>query len=212
MPHRDAGPLQELIREHEIIESVLDAVEATVRREEQSGDFVPFFYERALAFFSAFADRCHHEKEEKHLFPALERYGIPRAGGPIGCMLDEHEEGRLHIRSAVAALQGAEHGDRDSQRAVRSEAMAYARLLRQHIEKENQVLFVAAERVLPPDVLGDIEEEFAKSELVVGGAEGHERLVAIARELVASAGTGQAAAVEGPQITDTCCYIPRHES
>lgn len=44
-----------------------------------------------LEFFKEFIDACHHGKEEKFLFPAIEAAGIPREGGPIGVMLAEHE-------------------------------------------------------------------------------------------------------------------------
>mgnify|MGYP000753666721 CR=1 FL=1 len=43
----------------------------------------------AVDFFRMFADRCHHAKEENHLFPAMEAKGMPREGGPTGVMLYE---------------------------------------------------------------------------------------------------------------------------
>jgi hemerythrin-like domain-containing protein len=36
-----------------------------------------------LVFLKEFADRCHHGKEEDFLFPALEKAGIKKEGGPI---------------------------------------------------------------------------------------------------------------------------------
>jgi hemerythrin-like domain-containing protein len=179
------------VHEHEIISSVLDAVEAMVEREERLGGFSPDFYKKAFAFFAAFADRCHHEKEEVHLFPALEEHGVPSRGGPIGCMLEEHEAGREHVRAATAALEMSATGARGAAAVVRSEAMAYVRLLRNHILKENEVLFVMAERVLPPDVLGDLGKKFEAAEAAMEGGEGHERYVAMARELARMAGTAE---------------------
>ena len=42
---------------------------------------------KIMDFFKVFVDKCHHGKEEAMLFPALERVGIAKEGGPIGVML-----------------------------------------------------------------------------------------------------------------------------
>ena len=73
-----ADAVDTLKSEHRIIEKVLDALELAAAREAPPG-----FYARAIDFLSAFADKCHHGKEEDRLFPCLERCGIPREGGPI---------------------------------------------------------------------------------------------------------------------------------
>jgi hemerythrin-like domain-containing protein len=51
-----------------------------------------------VSFFSDYVDRCHHGKEKQHLFPALERRGIPCHGGPLGVMCAEHEQSRTLLR------------------------------------------------------------------------------------------------------------------
>jgi len=118
-------------------------------------------------FFSTFADRCHHGKEEQHLFPALERHGIPRDGGPLGVMLHEHEEGRALLR---AMAQG---DDRRTAEAIRR----YAALLRAHIDKENGVLFPLAERVLPGEEQRGLVGAFEAVEHAVAGPGVHARLL-----------------------------------
>jgi hemerythrin-like domain-containing protein len=52
-----------------------------------------------LDFLKTFADRCHHGKEEKVLFPKLMQAGIPMNGGPLGVMLYEHDQARQLVRS-----------------------------------------------------------------------------------------------------------------
>jgi len=103
-------PIQMLVDEHAVINSVLDALEAAVARIGRSDALPPSFFEQAADFFAGFADRCHHAKEETHLFPRLEARGIPRDGGPVGCMLSEHEAGRAHIRALRAAAQRVRQG------------------------------------------------------------------------------------------------------
>ena len=43
-----------------------------------------------LEFFTVFADGCHHVKEERILFPALEAAGLARERGSVGMLLDQH--------------------------------------------------------------------------------------------------------------------------
>jgi len=43
------------------------------------------------------ADKCHHGKEEVHLFPFLEKRGVPARGCPMGALLHEHEQGRTLV-------------------------------------------------------------------------------------------------------------------
>lgn len=47
-------------------------------------------FQDMIGFFSLFADKCHHGKEEGLFFPALEKAGVPNLNGPIGQMLLEH--------------------------------------------------------------------------------------------------------------------------
>lgn len=126
-------------------------------------------------FFRTFVDRCHHTKEEQHLFPALERHGVPRSGGPIGVMLHEHEEGRTFLR-AMTQEDGA---------AVAAAIRGYARLLRAHIDKENGILFPMADQILDGGEQRAIAEAFEAVEQTVVGPGIHERLLARLAELEA---------------------------
>ncbi len=58
-------------------------------------------------------------------------------------------------------------------------ARRYAGLLRGHIEKENNVLFMMAERVLSPREQEQLAEDFEKLEVDKMGVGTHERLHAM---------------------------------
>ena len=160
-------PIQELMDEHRVIERVLGALEAAARKE------VPLaFYERAVDFIANYADGRHHAKEEDRLFPVLERKGVPREGGPIGVLCAEHQEGRGHVARMRKLLIA---GDRDG---LRRESLAYAALLRDHILKEDHVLFPMGRAHLSPPELDRMGASFAE----VRTSKDYER---VADELVA---------------------------
>ncbi len=179
-------PSQILVEEHEVISSVLDAVEAVLER---GGDEFPQeFFEKAFGFFPTFADKCHHAKEEAHLFPLLESRGVPRQGGPIGCMLKEHDQARAHVAAVRLALKLTAEGEGKARETVRREASAYVAVLREHINKENTVLFPAGDYHLTAEDQDALVQAFQGAEDGVLPAGTHERYVALAAELRIMAG------------------------
>ena len=96
--------------EHRGVERMLAIVEAAGKRLEAGGDVLADLYLNAVDFFQGFTDGCHHAKEEEKLFPAMEKRGVPREGGPIGVMLAEHEQGRAYVRAMAEAAKEANVG------------------------------------------------------------------------------------------------------
>lgn len=132
-----------------------------------------------VRFFKEFADRAHHGKEEDHLFPALERHGMPREGGPIGVMLVEHDDGRAAVGGMRTAL-AATPPDLDE---FASHAAPFVELLRGHIAKEDHVLFRMAEESLPADTVTELESLFDKVTTLEIGAGAYAELEGIATAL-----------------------------
>jgi len=166
--------IDELMHEHEAILfslGILDKIAGAARsgRKIDLGDA-----RKLVGFLKEFADTCHHGKEEGILFPAMEAAGIMNEGGPIGVMLHEHVLGRERIRGMNLALEGS--GD---PAAFAREATGYIELLRQHIDKENQVLFPLGERVLSPETLDALYARFEDHEERVIGHGRHEELHAM---------------------------------
>jgi len=165
-----------LRHEHEAILRMLDAAERVSWRLERGERVAPETLDGLLEFFRLFADRCHHGKEEDLLFPLLETKGFPRQAGPIGVMLFEHEQGRALLRQMREALEGYVAGAADAEQRWASAARGYADLLRQHILKENNVLFVMAERLLTDAEQQELANAFKKVEEEKMGVGTHERL------------------------------------
>lgn len=138
---------EQLRAEHDGITIMLDILERICEQMASGRPANLDHLDRIIEFLSVFADKCHHGKEEDILFPALEKSGIPKEGGPIGVMLSEHDRGREEIRSMRKALEEL-RGGRDANKDFIRAATGYVGLLRNHIAKENNVLFVMAERNL----------------------------------------------------------------
>ncbi len=134
-----------LTGDHETTERVLDAVgrafeTATGPSREMMADVVEYF--------STYVDRCHNKKEENHLFPLVERLGIPRQGGPLGVMLQEHEESRSLLAQFAPLGRAYAAGDSAVLGRLREVFEAYSTLLKNHFWKENDILYPMARRVM----------------------------------------------------------------
>jgi hemerythrin-like domain-containing protein len=172
-----------LSEEHRVIERVLNTLEAGAQRLASGQSMPPEFFLLATDFIKGFADGCHHRKEEGVLFIRMEAQGVPVQGGPIGVMLAEHELGRQYTRALRSAALDMQSGDENAARRVVENAQNYVALLRQHIYKEDHMLFPMADRVIPADQYDSVWEGFEHVEHEETGEGVHEKYLALAESL-----------------------------
>lgn len=172
-----------LSSEHRVIERVIAALEAGADRLENGQEIRVSFFTDAADFIAGFADGCHHKKEEGVLFIAMQAQGMPAQGGPIGVMLAEHEQGRIYTRAMRASAERLEQGDITAREAVVQNARGYANLLRNHIAKEDTILFPMAARVIPLDQHAQVAIDFERVEHEETGEGVHEKYLALAERL-----------------------------
>lgn len=202
-------PTQILMSEHRVIETVVDCLEriAQVARDEKC---IPRAHAtQALEVITTFADRCHHGKEEHALFPMLERRGLPRAVGPLAVMLNEHEVGRAAVRRMRDALATEPQNDAGAAVRFATAAGEYVSLLREHIAKEDGVLFPMADSMLTEADCERLLADFARTESLDIGAGTHERMLAIVERLCGELGI-VAATHATASVGGGCCHGSCH--
>jgi len=176
-------PTESLIHEHEIVYLVLDAIGREVEHINAVGKVDYETIRKIVDFSRNFTDRCHHAKEENHLFTALVKRGLSQDEGPIAVMLWEHAQGREKIKVIADTLAYAEKGNGIALDVLKENLDAYAQLLRAHISKENNVLFPMADKLLNPEDQKALEEAFEKVEAEEMGAGTHEVYHQLAHDL-----------------------------
>ncbi len=133
-----------LIKDHETTERVFDVMSQAF---EMPGGPSPTMVGELLAFLVEYVDGCHNKKEENALFPLCEQRGIPRQGGPLAVMLDEHEQSRAllaRLRPLAEAYAGGNSAALDS---LRETFATYTSLLKNHFWKETDILYPMARRI-----------------------------------------------------------------
>ena len=176
-------PTETLKHEHDIVLLILDAAEREARSIRETGTAHVEQIGEMVDFFRNFVDRCHHGKEEKHLFPKMQEKGLPVGAGPIAVMLHEHEQGRAAVAAIADAVARLKAGDAQAAGALSDGLLAYAGLLRSHISKENNVLFPMADQMLSANDQQLLATSFNKVEAEEMGEGTHERYHQLAHRL-----------------------------
>jgi hemerythrin-like domain-containing protein len=128
--------------------------------------------ETAVSLTKNYADAFHHAKEENLLFPLMETKGFSPNQGPVAVMLSDHVQGRNYVKAMAEEIENYKKGDKASLVGIYENMHGYIVLLRNHIAKENNVLFRMADNVLSENEQQELLKEFAKVEdsNFVGGA------------------------------------------
>jgi hemerythrin-like domain-containing protein len=199
--------IDNLVHEHRLILAALDSLESLATRVDAGDKADRRDVAQFADFFRGFADTCHHGKEEDILFTALVDAGFPKGSGPIGVMLHEHELGRRLVRRI------RELGDRvdawtptDSEEFVGA-ARSFVNLLRDHIAKEDDILYPMAEAHLSAMELERIRQMFELFESQRTGSGEHQRLQALAETLLAKYPALPSPNAPSNRRVDSCCGL-----
>ena len=143
------NPLDILRKEHEKVLKILDSLEKNLDKKDikQSKDNISIL-EREF-------DKHSLNKEEKVLFPEIEKF-IPREGGPTGMMIIEHKD----LTESIKIFKNEKDFDKLS--GIGSHIIS---LLREHIDKENNMLFMMADMHLDDKQKETILKKFKEIDL-----------------------------------------------
>ena len=158
-------PLENLMEEHRSALANLDALE----------EAIPALGSKAEAMATVeevvrFLDReleLHLRKEEEALFPQLERQ-IGAGGGPTYVMRLEHRDLRQKKGQLAELLPQAKEGDVASLGQMASTAHYIIIHLREHIWKEDNILFPMSQEHLEESAWPEIARRFEEIEKGVG--------------------------------------------
>jgi hemerythrin-like domain-containing protein len=150
----------DLMHEHQLILKYVDLMERYANLNEQKPDSFIMFEKAGwfIDFIHEFADTFHHAKEEKILFRYLETPGVLIHCNPVPQMLIEHEQARSYVRNMESALSS-----KNLQVLVQN-TQQYASLLKQHIFKEDNILYPMAEQGLSAKLKASLLREYAETE------------------------------------------------
>jgi hemerythrin-like domain-containing protein len=162
------NPIHGLIQNHEVIKTMLRALEAMGTKMAQ-GEMVPAAdLESGIAFFEEYADKYHIRKEEEYLFPMMQESGDERMAALSQELEKEHDEVRKHVESMKGIVQQGEEGTPELAQALIPHVKEVKDMLKEHYDKEENTLFPTAEKILSEDQMKKMEEGAGKIEKEIG--------------------------------------------
>lgn len=153
-----------LKHEHRVIERVLRALLGVCYRLSYQEAIPTQTLTEIVNFISGFVDGFHHAREEAHLFPALQRQGIAREGGPLGLIEHEHNVERKLIDELKIAIEGLKEDDDGARKVFVETAHRYVKHLTDHIQQEDAILFRLAEELLDASEAESLTKGFRQAE------------------------------------------------
>ena len=175
--------MEVLMDEHRVIERVLNVLETGADLLESGAMVKPELLLSATEFMRGYADGYHHAKEEGILFTHLEQQGFTTQGCPLGVMLAEHECGRQYTRALISAAQDIQKGNMGGVKRAIQSSRSYVALLRQHIFKEDTILFPMSVDVIPAEKHEAVLQEFDQIDQAKSEEGLQEKYLALAKSL-----------------------------
>jgi hemerythrin-like domain-containing protein len=175
---------EQLVEEHKVIKDALRILEKICDKLESREKVDPEHIEQLIDFIRTFADKCHHGKEEDLLFQAMEDARIPSKGRPdeenvFYALLVEHFLGRDYVKGMADGITKYKAGDKRASYRIIENARDYVELLRQHIEKEDDIVYLIADSNLSEEKKKELLKKFDEVEKEKIGIGVHEKYHAL---------------------------------
>lgn len=176
-------PTEQLKAEHHGVKLMLKILKKACEKMHGGSPAPHEHLANAAEFLTVFVDKCHHAKEEELLFPAVRAARLSGVEGPILALCDEHRRGRALAADFAATAARCKAGDHKAPAKIIAAAHAYRELMIPHIEREESVVFAAADEGLSEETQAALIEGFERIEEEKIGAGTHERFHEMLRRL-----------------------------
>lgn len=153
-----------LVDEHQLISRMVNVLTVLNKHVERGDPADVNVLMEVVDFFRIFVDKNHHSKEERGLFPILERRKINPEGCTIQNLKSEHEQARILTTTLADALEKYKTSDSKAKVMICSTLRNSIDLYKDHIWRENILLFPAAEKALQEAELNDAMASYSEVE------------------------------------------------
>ncbi|MBS3056682.1 MAG: hemerythrin domain-containing protein [Candidatus Aenigmarchaeota archaeon] len=146
-----------LSKEHKNILKVADALEFEIGRlKDKQIDTI--FFKNVIDFIRNYADKFHHAKEEDILFKEFNKCAEEGCMhcNPVEQMLFEHDKGRKNVKVMESGLN-----EKNKNKLIEG-ATGYIQLIREHVFKEDNILYPMADESLSKEVEKKMIKKFEK--------------------------------------------------
>jgi len=159
--------IHELKHDHQVIQQVVAGMSAVAELFDSGKEIDPSVLADLVQFLRVFADQCHHEKEEPHLFPLLANANVS-IRRELESLEREHRSAKQLVGQLAKVAAVYVHNPAIVRYRVIDLLQQLVELYPAHIWKEDFLLFPLAQRNLSPAEQQSLEEKFENVEREVG--------------------------------------------
>jgi hemerythrin-like domain-containing protein len=160
--------IQELKHDHHVIQQVVAGMSAVAELLDSGKQVDPSVLVDLVQFLRVFADQCHHEKEEQHLFPLLATKANVSTKRELESLEREHRSAKQLVAQLAKVAAVYVHNPAVVRYRVIDLLQQLVELYPAHIWKEDFLLFPLAQQNLTPAEQQNLEEKFENVEREVG--------------------------------------------
>jgi len=154
---------ENLISEHKDIIELLGIMSKISNKIQLNEVFYTSDIEDIIDFLKHFIEKSHHKKEEI-FYPLLSTTEMPNDRAELSVMLYEHTLARNYLKDINSCIINCKIGNAFSQELLAESMMKYVVLIKNHINKEEKIIFPMANKVLTENEQTEINRQFEKIE------------------------------------------------
>jgi len=149
--------------EHRSIGAILHGMEYLVERvRTRKAKIDPRVFSAMIYYLDTFSERMHHPKEDRYLFKAMRSRG-GEAAAVVADLEREHAAGGEALKRLEQRLVRYEEGGDKEFPAFAEAVTKFVREYRDHMQKEESVVFPLAQRILSTDDWQAIDRAFEEN-------------------------------------------------
>jgi hemerythrin-like domain-containing protein len=156
-PQLYSPPMQKLVDEHVLIKRWLALIPAVVKNLDLKSREGVQVIETGIDLIRSYADNLHHAKEEDILFKYFDD-----TAEIFQVIYEDHKQARDHVKEMLAAIENRDES------SLGHHLTAYGILLKEHIKKEDEILFPWLDRKLSDTQVMELVGKFDKEDQRIG--------------------------------------------
>lgn len=156
-------PTENLKNEHNDIIQLLNIMNKIAESIKSQDVFYTNDVEEIIDFLKYFIEKSHHGKEEV-FYPALVIAGISKENESVSAMLYEHVLARNYLKDINSCVVNCKIGNSFSGELLADSITNYVELIKNHLRKEEEIIFPIADKELSKEKQTEISEEFERIE------------------------------------------------
>ncbi len=160
--------IQELKNDHRVIQQVVAGMSAVAELLDSGKQVDPSVLADLVQFLRVFADQCHHEKEEQHLFPLLATKANVSTRRELESLERAHRSAKQLVGQLAEVASIYVHNPAAVRYRIIDLLQQLAELYPAHIWKEDFLLFPLAQQTLSTTEQQGLQEKFEDVEREVG--------------------------------------------